>query len=241
MPPTARRRSRPPELRPDAIVTDVMMPGLDGFGLVAAIRADPNWRPRRSSCCPPGPARRPSDEGYAGGADDYLPKPFRSKELVDRMAARLSAAGPRARPPAPRRRPPDLVQLDSALQATDSVAGIMDALLESPFGSGDAATVTIGVLDGERPTSDSNTPATGARRIARPLPRDELDTPVVRSRRHASTGRVDGHHGHFRLPPRYEHVVQETAAQRSRLRQPAVARTRRERHRFARLAVVHTA
>ena len=75
------------------------------------------------------------DEGFAGGADDYLPKPFRSQELVDRVASRLSAVT-RERERQRREAQLDLVHLDSALQATDSVAGILDALVDYPFGAG---------------------------------------------------------------------------------------------------------
>ncbi len=140
------------DLRPDAIVTDVMMPGIGGFEFTAAIRADPALAATPILMLSARAGAEAVDEGYAAGADDYLPKPFRSQELIDRLKSRLSAV---TRERDRQRRAQlhlasDLVQLDSALQATDSVAGIMDALLKSPFGSGDAAAVRIGILDGEQ-------------------------------------------------------------------------------------------
>ncbi|KKC02634.1 SpoIIE family protein phosphatase, partial [Mycobacterium nebraskense] len=195
-------------LRPDAIVTDVMMPGIDGFGLVSAIRADPELAATPVLMLSARAGAEAVDEGYAAGADDYLPKPFRSQELVDRVKSRLSAVA-RERDRQRRVAASDLVQLDSALQATDSVVGIMDALLESPFGSGDAATVTIGVLDGERHIRFE---------YAGHLPgelRDryhvtELDSPVVGADV-VRTGESMVITDTFDLPPRYQHAVQDTA------------------------------
>ncbi|OBI12176.1 histidine kinase [Mycobacterium sp. E2462] len=140
------------KVHPDAIVTDVMMPGLDGFGFVAAVRADPTLAATPILMLSARAGVEAIDEGFAGGADDYLLKPFRSQELIDRVASRLSAVDrerERQRREAQSRLASDLVHLDSALQGTDSIAGIMDALLGSPFGSGDAAAVAIGVLEGE--------------------------------------------------------------------------------------------
>ena len=58
--PTARRLSSWPVADPpDLVLTDVMMPRLDGFGLLAALRARPrDRRPSPWSCCRPGRARR---------------------------------------------------------------------------------------------------------------------------------------------------------------------------------------
>ena len=77
--------------RPDLVVTDVMMPDLDGFGLVAAIRDDPGLAstPVLMLSARAGPDA--AGDGYAVGADDYLTKPFTSQELVNRVEARLSA------------------------------------------------------------------------------------------------------------------------------------------------------
>lgn len=196
-------------LRPDAIVTDVMMPGIDGFGLVAAIRADPELAATPVLMLSARAGVEAVDEGYAAGADDYLPKPFRSQELVDRVKSRLSAVA-RERDRQRRAAASDLVQLDSALQASDSVAGILDALLESSFGSADAATVTIGVLDGERHIRFE---------YAGHLPgelRDRyhvtgLDSPVVGADV-VRTGESMVITDTFDLPPRYEHAVHDTAA-----------------------------
>ena len=73
----------------DLVLTDVMMPRLDGFGLVAALRAAPRTRY--------GPivllsARAGSAEEVAGlsvGADDYLTKPFSGQELIARVRANV--------------------------------------------------------------------------------------------------------------------------------------------------------
>jgi CheY-like chemotaxis protein/anti-sigma regulatory factor (Ser/Thr protein kinase) len=131
------------EIHPDAIVTDVMMPRLDGFDFVAAIRADPDLAATPVLMLSARAGAEAVGEGYAGGADDYLPKPFRSQELVDRIAARLSAvdrerAGRQQRD-AEMRLAADLAELDAALQAADSVPGILAVLLDSPHASGDAA------------------------------------------------------------------------------------------------------
>ncbi|GAA4533572.1 ATP-binding protein [Mycobacterium paraffinicum] len=195
-------------LRPDAVVTDVMMPGVDGFGLVAAIRGDPELAATPVLMLSARAGAEAIDEGYAGGADDYLPKPFRSQELIDRVKSRLSAVA-RERDRQRRAAASDLVPLDSALQATDSIAGILDALLESPFGSADAAAVTIGVLDGERHIRFE---------YAGDLPgelRDryhvtELDSPVVGADV-VRTGEPMVITDTFDLPPRYQHAVQDTA------------------------------
>ena len=200
-------------LRPDAIVTDVMMPGLDGFGFVAAVRADPELAATPILMLSARAGAEAVNEGYAGGADDYLPKPFRSQELVARLASRLSAVGrerDRQRREDQSRLTEELVHLDSALQGAKSVAGIVDALLGSPFGSGDAGAVAIGVLDEEQYLRFE---------YAGDLPaefRDRyhvvaLDAPLIGADV-ARTGESMIVADTFDLPPRYEHAVQDSAA-----------------------------
>ncbi|MFC0006169.1 SpoIIE family protein phosphatase [Micromonospora siamensis] len=73
----------------DLVLTDVMMPRLDGFGLVTALRADPGTRHVPIVLLS---ARAGSAEAVAGlavGADDYLTKPFSGQELIARVRANV--------------------------------------------------------------------------------------------------------------------------------------------------------
>ena len=76
----------------DLVISDVMMPRLDGLGLVAAVRAD-----ARTAAVPvlllsarAGPEA--SIEGLRAGADDYLVKPFSAVELLARVRSNLEMA-----------------------------------------------------------------------------------------------------------------------------------------------------
>jgi PAS domain S-box-containing protein len=77
---------------PDLVLTDVMMPRLDGFGLVRGLREDP-----RTSSVPVImlSARAGEDaliEGLEAGADDYLIKPFSARELLAQVNSTLEIA-----------------------------------------------------------------------------------------------------------------------------------------------------
>lgn len=67
----------------DAIVLDVMLPGMDGFAVARAMRAAQNYTPVLMLTA----RGRPEDvlEGFAAGADDYLPKPFELSILLARL------------------------------------------------------------------------------------------------------------------------------------------------------------
>ena len=82
----ARRR------RPDLVLSDVMMPGLDGFGLLAALRADPSLRDVPVLLLSARAGEEASVEGLRAGADDYLPKPFSARELLARVATNIEVA-----------------------------------------------------------------------------------------------------------------------------------------------------
>jgi DNA-binding response OmpR family regulator len=66
--------------RPDLLLSDVMMPGLDGFGLVREIRSDPKLAGVPIILLSARAGEDSSIEGLQAGADDYLVKPFSSRE-----------------------------------------------------------------------------------------------------------------------------------------------------------------
>ncbi len=79
----------------DAIVLDVMLPGIDGFQVCSRLRQDGVWAPVVMLT-----ARDAVDDrvaGLDGGADDYLTKPFSFAELVARLRA-VVRRGPVERP-----------------------------------------------------------------------------------------------------------------------------------------------
>jgi signal transduction histidine kinase len=78
--------------RPDLVITDVMMPELDGFGLVAAVRADPALRDLPVIMLSARAGEEARIEGLEAGATDYLGKPFASRELLARVETVLLRA-----------------------------------------------------------------------------------------------------------------------------------------------------
>jgi PAS domain S-box-containing protein len=77
---------------PDLVVTDAMMPGLDGFGLLAAIRNDPELRDLPVIMLSARAGEEARIEGLEAGADYYLTKPFSARELVAQVNANLTLA-----------------------------------------------------------------------------------------------------------------------------------------------------
>ncbi|MFZ6872677.1 ATP-binding protein [Undibacterium sp. Di27W] len=75
--------------RPDLIVSDVMMPQLDGFGLLAALRADAATHELPVLLLSARAGEEARLEGLQAGASDYLVKPFSGRELVARIDALL--------------------------------------------------------------------------------------------------------------------------------------------------------
>jgi C4-dicarboxylate-specific signal transduction histidine kinase len=78
--------------RPDLILTDVMMPRLDGFGLLQAVRADGALRDVPVVLLSARAGEEAKVEGLEAGADDYLAKPFSARELIARVDANLQLA-----------------------------------------------------------------------------------------------------------------------------------------------------
>jgi signal transduction histidine kinase len=79
-------------LRPDLVLCDVMMPELDGFGLLAALRADPDLRDTPVLLLSARAGEEAKVEGFSAGADDYLTKPFSARELLARVGVNLQRA-----------------------------------------------------------------------------------------------------------------------------------------------------
>ena len=78
-------RAHPPAL----ILSDVMMPKLDGYGLLQALRADPGLRDIPVILLSARAGEESRIEGMAAGADDYLVKPFSGNELLARVETAL--------------------------------------------------------------------------------------------------------------------------------------------------------
>ncbi len=91
------------ERRPDVVLTDVMMPRVDGFQLLHALRSDPATRSIPVIMLTARAGQEASVEGLEAGADDYLAKPFRADELLARVRVALERSTGRTAPvpPAP--------------------------------------------------------------------------------------------------------------------------------------------
>ena len=79
------------EVHPDAVILDVMMPGMDGFGVLRRLRADGIDAPALFLT-----ARDSLQDKIAGltlGGDDYVTKPFSLEEVVARLRVILRRSG----------------------------------------------------------------------------------------------------------------------------------------------------
>ncbi|MBD1913233.1 MULTISPECIES: ATP-binding protein [unclassified Leptolyngbya] len=77
---------------PDLILSDVMIPGLNGFELLEALRADLRTREVPIILLSARAGEEAIAEGLEAGADDYLIKPFSAQELISRVTAHLQMA-----------------------------------------------------------------------------------------------------------------------------------------------------
>ena len=81
---------------PDLVLTDVMMPNLDGFGLLQALKSDPQTRHIPVVMLSARAGEESRIEGLEAGADDYLIKPFSARELLARVTTHLQLASLRS-------------------------------------------------------------------------------------------------------------------------------------------------
>jgi DNA-binding response OmpR family regulator len=75
---------------PDLILLDVMMPKIDGFSICERIRANPEWRDVRIIMLTARGRDVEREKGIALGADDYITKPFSTKDAIARVEAVLA-------------------------------------------------------------------------------------------------------------------------------------------------------
>ncbi|WEK36067.1 MAG: ATP-binding protein [Candidatus Pseudobacter hemicellulosilyticus] len=73
------------QVKPDLLLTDVMMPGLDGFGLLKKVRAHTDLRNLPVIFLSARAGEEAKVEGLDAGADDYMIKPFSARELLVRV------------------------------------------------------------------------------------------------------------------------------------------------------------
>jgi two-component system alkaline phosphatase synthesis response regulator PhoP len=70
---------------PDLLITDIMMPKLNGFDLCEKIRANPLWKSIRIIILTAKGRDSEREKGLSLGADDYMTKPFSTRELLKRV------------------------------------------------------------------------------------------------------------------------------------------------------------
>jgi signal transduction histidine kinase len=105
---------------PDLIITDVMMPGLDGFAVLRELRADERTRRVPVIMLSARAGEEARVEGLGAGADDYLVKPFSALELVARVQSLLTQRAAQA-------------ELTRTLQYNEMFAGMLGHDLRNPL------------------------------------------------------------------------------------------------------------
>ncbi len=77
---------------PDLVLLDVMLPKRDGYDLCQIIRGNPDWEEVRIIMLTAKGRDIERDKGIALGADDYITKPFSTRELIERVRKCLGEA-----------------------------------------------------------------------------------------------------------------------------------------------------
>lgn len=108
---------------PDLLLTDVMMPRLDGFELVRALRADPRTATLPIVVLSARAGEGASAEGLDLGADDYVVKPFASSDLLARLRTTLRLARQRTQHVAQLRELADAAALITSGRRLDDALG----------------------------------------------------------------------------------------------------------------------
>ena len=122
----ASARARPPDL----VLTDVMMPRLDGLGLLRALRTDPATRELPVLLLSARAGEEATLEGLEAGADDYLVKPFSARELLARVRTQLDRVRMRREVARERAR---VEGLREAVRARDDFLSVASHELKTPL------------------------------------------------------------------------------------------------------------
>lgn len=81
------------ELRPTIILLDIGLPGMDGLEVVGRLKADDKLRDIPVIALTASAMRGDRERFLAAGCDDYLSKPVRALELINKVAAHYAAVG----------------------------------------------------------------------------------------------------------------------------------------------------
>lgn len=83
------------ESKPDLILLDVMMPRMDGYEVCEAVRKDPGLTSVRIVMLTAKGREVEREKGLALGADDYVTKPFATRDLVEKVREFMSLVAER--------------------------------------------------------------------------------------------------------------------------------------------------
>lgn len=78
------------DVRPDLIICDMVMPGLDGVATVKALRSDPKWQDIPIIMLSARGQSSDVELALSSGANDYITKPFRGSDVVKTVQSYLS-------------------------------------------------------------------------------------------------------------------------------------------------------
>lgn len=115
---TREARARIADRRPDLVLVDWMLPDMSGLELTRALKKDKDMREVPIIMLTARAEEQDKVSGLEGGADDYVSKPFSSRELLARVRAQARRARGKVGPDSPRIEVGDLVVDSVTMTAT---------------------------------------------------------------------------------------------------------------------------